>query len=66
MGYKVKVDYDVCASTGTCTQVCPQVFEIRADGYLYILQDEPPESLRDAVQQACDLCPTGAITTEDA
>ncbi|MEI6361315.1 MAG: ferredoxin [Actinomycetes bacterium] len=60
------IDYDVCASTGTCTQVCPQVFEIRADGYLYILQDNPPESLRDAVQQAADLCPTGAITIQDS
>ncbi|MEI6363888.1 MAG: ferredoxin [Actinomycetes bacterium] len=65
MGYKVKVDYDVCATTGGCTNVCPQVFEIRPDMFLYILQDEPPESLRAKVQEAADLCPTGAITLED-
>ena len=42
---KVTVDYDVCASTGTCVQVCPEVFEIRADGDLYRLieGDLPPE-----------------------
>src|SRR6187455_1159796 len=34
---KVTVDYEVCASTGTCVQVCPEVFEIRADGFLYLL-----------------------------
>ena len=39
---KVIVDYDVCASTGTCMQVCPEVFEVRSDGYLYVLQEEPP------------------------
>ena len=37
---KVTVDYDVCASTGTCVQACPEVFEIRADGFLYLLSLE--------------------------
>ena len=41
---KVTVDYDVCASTGSCMQVCPEVFEVRSDGYLYVLQEEPPRS----------------------
>jgi ferredoxin len=61
---KVIVDYDVCASTGSCMQVCPEVFEVRSDGFLYVLQEEPPEELRDRVQQAEELCPTGAITVE--
>jgi ferredoxin len=61
---KVNVDYDVCASTGSCMQVCPEVFEVRSDGFLYVLQEEPPEELRDKVVQAEDLCPTGAITVE--
>jgi ferredoxin len=61
---KVIVDFDVCASTGSCMQVCPEVFEVRSDGYLYVLQEEPPEELRDKVLQAEELCPTGAITVE--
>jgi len=61
---KVVVDFDLCASTGSCTQVCPEVFEIRSDGYLYVLQEEPDESLRDKLTDAADLCPTGAITIE--
>ena len=44
---KVIVDYDVCASTGSCMQVCPEVFEVRSDGFLYVLQEEPPEELRE-------------------
>jgi ferredoxin len=46
-------------------QVCPEVFEVRSDGYLYLLQEEPGEALRDRVTQAADLCPTGAVTIED-
>ena len=61
---KVNVDYDVCASTGACMQVCPEVFEVRSDGYLYVLQEEPGEELRAKVEEAADLCPTGAITVE--
>ena len=61
---KVTVDFDVCASTGSCMQVCPEVFEVRSDGYLYLLQEEPDESLREKVENAADLCPTAAITVE--
>jgi ferredoxin len=61
---KVTVDYDVCASTGACMQACPEVFEVRSDGYLYLLIEEPPEELRGKVQEAFELCPTGAITIE--
>ena len=59
---KVKVDFDVCASTGACAQASPEVFELRSDGYLYVLQEEPGEELRTKVEEAADLCPTGAIT----
>ena len=62
---KVTVNFDVCASTGACTQVAPEVFVIRNDGYLHILKEQPSPELYDAVQEAADLCPTGAIVLED-
>ena len=61
---KVVVDFDCCVSTGSCTRVAPEVFEIRDDGFLYVLQEEPPEELRDKVTLAADMCPTAAITVE--
>lgn len=61
---KVVVDYDACASTGACAQVCPEVFEVRSDGYLYILLENPGEDLREKVSLAVDMCPTAAITVE--
>lgn len=59
---RVTVDFDVCASTGSCMQICPEVFEVRSDGYLYVLQEEPPDELRDSVLAAANMCPTEAIT----
>ncbi len=61
---KVVVNFDVCASTGACMQTAPEVFEVRSDGYLYILQEEPGEEMRVKVEESADLCPTGAITIE--
>jgi ferredoxin len=62
---RIVVNFDMCASTGACTQVAPELFEIRSDGYLYVLDENPPEEMREQAVQAADLCPTGAITVED-
>ena len=51
---RIVVDFDVCASTGTCAQICPEVFEVRSDGYLYILIEEPDETLRAQVVEAAE------------
>ena len=61
---RVIVDKNICASTGACMQVCPEVFEVRSDGYLYLLTEEPGEELREKVTTAADMCPTAAITVE--
>ena len=62
---KVVVDFEVCQSHGLCTQAAPEVFELRDDGFLYILDETPPEDLRPLVQEAVEACPTQAISIED-
>lgn len=61
---KIVVDFDVCQSHGLCTEAAPEVFEIRDDGFLYILNEQPPDSLRGKVEHAIRECPTGAIKVE--
>jgi ferredoxin len=62
---RVVVDFDKCKSNAVCMAVAPEVFEVRDDGYLYILQEEPPEELRPKVEDAVRQCPTGAISIAD-
>ena len=62
---QIIVDFDMCAATGGCVNQAPEVFEIRNDGFLHVLQESPSESLRAKVKLAEDLCPTGAITIND-
>lgn len=61
---KIIVDFDLCQSHGLCTQAVPEVFEIRDDGFLYILDESPSEALRPKLDQAVRECPTGAIRLE--
>jgi ferredoxin len=45
--------------------IAPDVFEVRDDDFLYILQDEPPDERRPAVEQAVRQCPKQAISIVD-
>lgn len=62
---KVAVDAEMCMSTGGCTQHAPEVFEIRDDGLLYVLDHEPAPELHEAVRLAAELCPTAAIVLDE-
>ena len=61
---RVVVDFDKCKSNALCMGAAPEVFEVRDDNFLYILQEEPPEELRAKVEEAVRVCPTQAITLE--
>ena len=59
---KIVVDFDKCNSNAVCQVAAPEVFEVREDNFIYILQEEPPESLRAKVEAAVRGCPTRAIS----
>ena len=59
---RVEVDYDRCESNAICMGILPEVFEVRDDGFLYILDEEPPEELRSRLEEAVRSCPTQAIS----
>ena len=62
---KIVVDYDVCESNAVCMAVAPEVFEVRDDDFLYVLDENPPEELRAKVEEAVRRCPKQAITLQD-
>jgi ferredoxin len=62
MGMRVIVDYDVCESNALCMAAAPEVFEVRDDDNLYLLDETPDESLRAKVEEAVRRCPKQAIT----
>jgi ferredoxin len=65
MAWKVVVDFDRCESNAVCMGIAPEVFEVRDDNFLYILQENPPDDLRPRVEDAVQQCPKQAISIAD-
>ncbi|MDZ7676714.1 MAG: ferredoxin [Acidimicrobiales bacterium] len=65
MGYKVDVDFDLCESNAICMGFASEVFEVRNDDLLYLLQVRPSADLRSEVEEAARSCPKQAISIED-
>ncbi len=55
-------DKERCAGHGQCVGVAPELFEFAPDGSLVVLDPNPPESLREAAQDAVDVCPVQALS----
>ncbi len=62
---RVVVDFDQCESNALCMGIAPEVFEVRDDDLLYVLDENPPEELRERVLAAARSCPKAAITIQD-
>lgn len=62
---RVVVDFDLCESNAVCMGIAPEVFEVRDDDFLYVLDETPPDSLREKVEEAVRRCPKQAISIVD-
>ncbi|MFI5054181.1 MAG: ferredoxin [Acidimicrobiia bacterium] len=65
MAWKVVVDFDLCESNAICMGIVPEVFEVRDDNFLYVLQENPPDDLRANVDEAVRQCPRQAISVDE-
>ena len=59
---RIVVDYDLCESNAICMGIAPEVFEVRDDDFLYVLDETPGEELRAKVEEAVRRCPKQAIS----
>lgn len=64
---KVKVDLALCQGHSVCLAEAPEVFDVvePADGgypHVLVLQEHPPEALREKVLAACKYCPNNVIS----
>ena len=65
MSYRIVVDFDLCESNAICMQVAPEVFEVRDDDFLYILDETPGHDMRAKVDEAVQRCPKQAISVAE-
>ena len=57
--YRVSIDRSLCNGYGVCEALAPDVFLLGDDGLAELRQGVSED---EAVREACDNCPMGAIT----
>jgi ferredoxin len=63
---KIKADTGRCVGAGMCALSLPEIFDqSEDDGTVVVLDPEPSEALKPAVNRAVQLCPSGALSVED-
>ena len=62
---RVVVDYDLCESNAVCMGILPEIFEVRDDNFLYVLNETPGEEIRSKLEEAVASCPKQAISIEE-
>lgn len=59
---RIVVDRSRCSGLGMCEAEAPDLFEVRDDGTLVVLDERPGGAHREAVEAAVDSCPTEALS----
>ena len=62
---RVIVDRGRCESNALCMAAATEVFEVRDDDQLHLLDEEPVEELRSKVELAVRSCPKVALSIVD-
>jgi ferredoxin len=63
---RVEANRDRCAGHGQCLLAAPTVFDVdEKTNQVIVLDPQPVEGLRTAVQRAISICPMGALEIVD-
>jgi ferredoxin len=58
---RLVVDYNKCRKAAQCSYLHPELFKPDESGSPMVLVEHPGEELREAAEEAAELCPNGAI-----
>ncbi len=61
---KSKVDSNLCTGCELCTNICPEVFEMKGDT-ASVKVNPVPEAAEETCREAKDSCPVEAISIEE-
>jgi ferredoxin len=62
---KIVVDRHACEGNARCSDVAPELFEVRDDDKAFVKVENPPTALQEKLKLAVRLCPRQAISIED-
>ena len=61
---KIDIDFDLCQGHGQCVESAPDVFEVRDDGFAYLVSEVDSADKEGRTREAASRCPAEAIRIE--
>jgi ferredoxin len=62
---RISVDERVCAGSGFCQKIAPELFRLDDSNIARVLQEAVPEELEELAREAYETCPANAIVTTE-
>jgi ferredoxin len=62
---RLVVEYKKCRKAAQCSYLHPELFKADDLGSPVVLVEHPGEDLREAAEEAAELCPNGAILLKE-
>ena len=62
---RLVIEYKKCLKSGQCSYLHSELITAGADGTPRVITEQIEEPLRDAAEDAVDLCPSGAISLRE-
>jgi ferredoxin len=59
---RLVIDYKKCRKAAQCSYLHPELFKADQTGSPVVLAPNPGDDLREAAEEAIELCPNGAIS----
>jgi ferredoxin len=57
----VKIEREKCCGYGICAEICPSVYKLDDQGFVYLDSDVVPAGDEAAAEEGADACPEMAI-----
>ena len=63
---RVVVDKPACCGYGVCAEICPEVYKLDENGFVFLNDPLVPPGLEDKAREGAEACPQSALAVVPA